>query len=967
MKLKSVLFVFLLAGSLFSYKSNFDTVGVNRIAIKRVDTSHVPVFFMVRDSGNDTAKFFPFDSIGGVTPDSVGKAGYATTAGSVHHGIAPMHFGTGKTATTFYSTEATYDSTTGNATFPNNFYLGGTTRKELMFGGWNDSNLLCISPYGTYNSTFAPYDLFFGNKHTSLRGYRIIQSGDSGGVIIDGHTGIKIAAPEQSAIDMCFNRSINFCTYAQEDTNFIINWAVGGTLLRSENSPLQLAGTGGNPGVEVTEDTTTINNIFDIDLDSAGSVSQRAKRAIDGTYHIRTYAELLSFKTAMGSSKADWKLDLPITPTENCTLPENLNLANVLNTGHIMPSAYNLHIMKQSCDPMFHIFDTAANVTYGAGAVPHVRSEWWGVSTASIKSAIAATPRGAKIVLSDSVDVSGPIVFPDSISLEISGGLIRCLSDTVKIYSKFNASLVRIFGAGTFCFGKGSLTTVYPCWWPGGYPGTATDTNTNAIQNAINSVSWYRANTSQSMTNYARVQLLDGVYHSGQLYIRPNVYFTGTNPQNTNLTVLNGLNDDLIVFKYDIAGAPWIDGAIIENMTLDGNKANNTYGCGIRTQAHGDTTVQLKLSNETYFRNLVIKNFPNDGIKIDGLALPFFLQSVFFMNNDRYGVNYKPASGISQIAHFLNVSADGNDSGGIFLDNTSGDGGEIFQFTSCKFEHNILNHSATYNPVTNPDRQRSSIIIRNGNGASVLINGVSTHDGMRSYGIPTATAQVLLKGTSRPAIVTWSNLRCTMPNDTTPVLVDSVGSVVRIPNSAINGSYNGGAASTKSIYGMYGNQDFMIGDTTGLRPISGYAPLVSMMGVSPIQIKKLQGFNDNTKNIGTYCDKFTHASDTEVVATATTIDTLGVHRAGVELRWRKGAGAYLWNNYFTKARFSGSVVVGAGADTIVSNSTGIKTYGAAKLTVGNTGTPILNMHYRDSTFVIMTSATDSICLRRVLP
>jgi len=365
------------------------------------------------------------------------------------------------------------------------------------------------------------------------------------------------------------------------------------------------------------------------------------------------------------------------------------------------------------------------------------------------------------------------------------------------------------------------------------------------------------------------------------------------------------------------------------------------------------------------------------------------------MDNGRYGISYKPSSGISQISHFLNVSCDGNDSGGIFIDNTSGDGGEIYQFTSCKFEHTLLDRSSAYNAVTNPDRQRFSIVVRNGNGASVLINGVSTHDGMRALGNVPATAQVLLKGTSRPSMVTWNNLRCTMPNDTTPVLIDSVGeSVVIVPNSAINGSYNGGTFSTKSIYGMYGNQDLMIGDTTGVRPIVGYGPMISSSGLAPVQIKKLQGFNDNTKNIGTYVDKFTHSSDTETVAASTTIDTLGVHRSGIELRWRHGAGAYLWNNYFTKAKFGGHVeverdlsiknfplasaatyacvkwgdsIAAMSMQNLYSSMGLLDSVVTSKVRIGSGGTNIVNMHYRDSTFVIMLSATDSVCLRRVLP
>ena len=847
--------------------------------------------------------------------------------------------------------------------------------------------------------------------------------------------------------------------------------------------------------------------------DSAGvaGVADSAKVANDGTYHIKTFAELLSFKTTMGSSKADWKLDLPITPTENCTLLDNLNLADVLSTGYIMPSAYNLHIMKQSTDPIFQWVDTASNVTYGAGAVSHVRPEWWGASTSQPNNTMAnqlALSAGGTVVFSKGKFITSQLLLmsnskiilaPACTLMQINSDTLTAVTDLIRIDNKHN---VEIDGSGSAVImgirvnkSQGRMGIRIDGADSAGYAENIRihdlrienfDGDGIYINGSRNNEESYPKNVTIENV-VARNNLRTGfVILSGNGVTFRNC--TAIKSQCPNDTLIGGTGEPMpqagFNFEPDIGS---IKNIIVENCFADSNNGNgfeinmgnyidadkvgrkvdvtynNCYsryndGAGYKCQSmvaqynylkigncfavgnklngirisnpsvYGLTTIDgLQLLNNSTEKNDTAWGFPvinadNPAIRDTGAKADFLLftneTGAFDISNN--GKGFK--SGTVKVKN-LQIFNDSVDRVPVYVTSFEGVSGSgrppIRGVTIDNFW--IKTIANRFPKLINDDYAQDVKFTNMFTWDTLLCNYTEAHQGYISSGaivndsfqgfwlqnVADTTITLTLPGCQADSgkqqrfsfecknaaglkVLAVSDDRIEDQNQRLLSVVSyDVGSRLKIEKS--NG--NSWRAVEKTGVWFY-NDIVTLGDSNYTIQQSDSRRVLSNANWSAQRILTLPTIT--TKNLGLEIELLNRNSDYPMMIDVPSTDIImGLANAlgdsiqaiaqGATLRlkastegggsvwqvisyfggWRdiKGTAPY---NYSQKSWLDASKT-GTAPDTTVINSTGISTYGIAGLTIGSTGTKIVNWHYRDSTFVLMTSATDSICLRRVLP
>lgn len=153
--MKRILIVLiLLVFQSFAYKSSFDTVAMNRIILKRADTSITPAMFLMKDSANDTVKFLPYSSAKSGTAD--------TSTWSKKPKIASAD-AADTNVLAFDKTDTTFKWLTRNQlrTAVDSVRKSDSASGSARFGGWtkarSDSMIFCDTPYVPYASTSQRY------------------------------------------------------------------------------------------------------------------------------------------------------------------------------------------------------------------------------------------------------------------------------------------------------------------------------------------------------------------------------------------------------------------------------------------------------------------------------------------------------------------------------------------------------------------------------------------------------------------------------------------------------------------------------------------------------------------------------------------------------------------------------------------------------------------------------------------
>jgi hypothetical protein len=122
------------------------------------------------------------------------------------------------------------------------------------------------------------------------------------------------------------------------------------------------------------------------DLTASSPVyTDSSKRLVSGpnatrpVKYLSEYASLDAALITIGSTQTSLVIDTDAALTQATALPATLDICEIINFAKFTGS-YALSIGKMSADPLHQIF-SGPTVTFAAGAVAHVRPEWWGFST----------------------------------------------------------------------------------------------------------------------------------------------------------------------------------------------------------------------------------------------------------------------------------------------------------------------------------------------------------------------------------------------------------------------------------------------------------------------------------------------------------------------------------------------------------------------------------------------------------
>lgn len=167
------------------------------------------------------------------------------------------------------------------------------------------------------------------------------------------------------------------------------------------------------------------------------------------------------------------------------------------------------------------------------------------------------------------------------------------------------------------------------------------------------------------------VYLPPGEYVADQLTMKYGVWLRGSGyhsygPSNTPVAQLiqaAGTDDDFIIFDKD-AATEFIEQCQITDLVI--RCQGGSVGSGICTRDADDN--ELILQDGCRFSGLMIRGFPEDGIKIWG-SVPGTIDNIFTLFNDGYGISVRQSANENsfQMANLHHISLDGNTLGGVLI------------------------------------------------------------------------------------------------------------------------------------------------------------------------------------------------------------------------------------------------------------------------------------------------------------
>ena len=187
----------------------------------------------------------------------------------------------------------------------------------------------------------------------------------------------------------------------------------------------------------------------------------------------------------------------------------------------------------------------------------------------------------ATLLIPNEQAVADDVTVPANVTLKFlrGGSLAISTTKTVTINGHVEAGLYKIFdltGTGVVAFGVSSVEAVYPEWW--GARGDGVTESSGAIQAAVTTTRPVRLSGHEST-----IYLVDTT-----IFLTPyNFKFYGNGAA---LKLANGSNTDVIDIPAGTAGA-------LNDLVIDGNRANNDSGKGINI----NRGLWLYLSNISIF------------------------------------------------------------------------------------------------------------------------------------------------------------------------------------------------------------------------------------------------------------------------------------------------------------------------------------------------------------------------------
>lgn len=221
--------------------------------------------------------------------------------------------------------------------------------------------------------------------------------------------------------------------------------------------------------------------------------------------------------------------------------------------------------------------------------------------------------------------------------------------------------------------------------------------DTSAIQAAINA-------------NAGPVFLPAGKYLACEIELQPGTVIFGSGSGSpphigTRINQKSGCNSDVFIAAKWLTPTDWLHWVQIKDMQIYGDKTNNTSGSGINIIHPTGENFRLE--------NLLISNFPEDGIRLANGATPGSIENVAGFNNEGYAIN---------------LERDGSHSWNKFsINNVSGDnnGIALIRVAVGGTTHDLVTISNVKSETSAIGRQQDVIHLENMNGMVVSISNVS--------------------------------------------------------------------------------------------------------------------------------------------------------------------------------------------------------------------------------------------------
>lgn len=212
---------------------------------------------------------------------------------------------------------------------------------------------------------------------------------------------------------------------------------------------------------------------------------------------------------------------------------------------------------------------------------------------------------------------------------------------------------------------------------------SAASANTSRIQAAIDALA--------SAGSRDTVQIPPGTYYSNKLIRRGGVGLRGVSRQGTTLILANGANTDLLVderYETDVLFAQ--EPCTIRDLTLDGNRTNNTSGSGWIGQTYQSTIRDVTFQNFAH-EGEIITTVTKSGSNIGNGTADNRHEHVRYENNGRGGFYAKDSA---------NRLADQFFDGCVFNGNGSA---SYAQFRADRFAGFVVSGSRFYNGFAGGD------------------------------------------------------------------------------------------------------------------------------------------------------------------------------------------------------------------------------------------------------------------------
>lgn len=133
--------------------------------------------------------------------------------------------------------------------------------------------------------------------------------------------------------------------------------------------------------------------------------------------------------------------------------------------------------------------------------------------------------------------------------------------------------------------------------------------------NANNATALQAAIDAANASGGGVVQLGAGIFNSGQIILKSNVVLRGNSISSTRIRAIAGLNDHLI--RWPVVQTDTMRRIGLENLTIDGNKSNNTSGSGV-FWIQENTGVSYGRDSQCWIKKCYIEECAQNGVQWGG-------------------------------------------------------------------------------------------------------------------------------------------------------------------------------------------------------------------------------------------------------------------------------------------------------------------------------------------------------------